>query len=103
MLVAIFLDPDNPLTQKRELKALVKDAQPGDRFVFTCACRLVQLALVTNASVSVSGHSDQREQKLEDNLFPEEDGKDEIMLTIDGKEIRDNVSSERIHGLMHMN
>ncbi|KZV76563.1 hypothetical protein PENSPDRAFT_680222 [Peniophora sp. CONT] len=58
---------------KRELKALVKDAQPGDRFVFT-----------------FSGHSDQREQKLEDNLFPEEDGKDEIMLTIDGKEIRDN-------------
>lgn len=56
------------------------------------ACHhLVQLTLVTYASVSVSGHSDQREQKLEDNLFPEEDGKDEIMLTIDGKEIRDNV------------
>ena len=58
---------------------------------------LVRLALVINASVSVSGHSDQRAQKLEDNLFPEEDGKDEIMLTIDGKEIRDNACVNHLH------
>ena len=62
-----------------------------------CVLVLVQLDLVIDASVSVSGHSNQRAQKLEDNLFPEEDGKDEIMLTIDGKEIRDNASVNHLH------
>ncbi|KAI0032409.1 caspase domain-containing protein [Vararia minispora EC-137] len=58
---------------KREMRGLVKDAQPGDRFVFV-----------------FSGHSDQRAEKEADNEYPEEDGMDEVILTVDGKKIRDN-------------
>lgn len=54
----------------RELKALVSDAEPGDKFTFF-----------------YSGHSDQQDAKSD---LGEEDGMDELLITSDEKTIIDN-------------
>ncbi|KAI0318169.1 caspase domain-containing protein [Amylostereum chailletii] len=57
----------------RELHRLVEGAERSDRFVFV-----------------FSGHSDQQEQSLADNDQPEEDDRDEVIITSDGETIVDN-------------
>ncbi|KAI0318170.1 caspase domain-containing protein [Amylostereum chailletii] len=57
----------------REIQALVRGAESGDRFVFVFA-----------------GHSDQQVQVLADNVQPEDDGRDEFIIASDGEKIIDN-------------